>query len=74
MLHVARHVDDIRLPVVRLHLFVDPVSLVIFQRQHVQLGTAVTINHPLTRKTFSRFGFGETVSPAHSSEPVTQLF
>ncbi len=60
VLHVARHVDHIRFPMVGLHLFVDAVGLVIFQRQHVQFGAAVAIDHALAGETLARFGFVET--------------
>ena len=54
LLRIARHVDHVRLPVVRLHLLIDAVGLVVFQRQDVQLRAAHAIDHALPREPRTR--------------------
>src|ERR1700730_1173067 len=44
------HINDVRLPVVCLHLFVHPICLVVLQRKKVQLGRANAVNDSFTFK------------------------
>ncbi len=54
---VFGHVDDVRFPVVRLHLFVDAVGFVVFERENVQFCGAVAVDDFFSCKPFPRLGF-----------------
>ncbi len=50
LVRIARHVDHVRLPMVRLHLLIDAVSFVILERQNIQFSAALAVDHALARE------------------------
>ena len=60
LLGVLGHVDDVWLPVVRLHLFIDAVGFVVFDGENVELSGTDPVDDFFTGETFAGFGFIET--------------
>ena len=51
---ILGHVDDVGLPMVRLHLLVDAVGLMILERQNIQFRAANPVDNPLAVEPLAR--------------------
>ncbi len=73
---VFGHVDDVGFPVIRLHLLIDAVGFVVFEREHVELCGTVSVDDAFTSDPFAGFSFveAERFIPELIDDDITVLF